>query len=249
MELNFEIGDATQPRGHALLYFTDSSSGQVFATYVVLLPITVDVSKYVPPFLMNQVGETMPGDMSAFAFPPAPEEVESVEILSELAQARKDDLIFAGSHDSSDITASMMKVNDVVQAYQDIYEEIFPSMDESLEEIVQLEGSTHINDVVYSLMSESDRLGELTKLVGTLRYSMETGEDTLIKDTETDISALAIYFSETFQINNLLKWAKQKGSSAADITDLYLKRCFHLSKEEYVQLGEVEAKIASLTEK
>ena len=122
-------------------------------------------------------------------------------------------------------------------------------MDESLEEIVQLEGSTHINDVVYSLMSESDRLGELTKLVGTLRYSMETGEDTLIKDTETDISALAIYFSETFQINNLLKWAKQKGSSAADITDLYLKRCFHLSKEEYVQLGEVEAKIASLTEK
>ena len=249
MELNFEIGDATQPRGHALLYFTDSSSGQVFATYVVLLPITVDVSKYVPPFLMNQVGETMPGDMSAFAFPPAPEEVESVEILSELAQARNDDLIFAGSHDSSDITASMMKVNDVVQAYQDIYEEIFPSMDESLEEIVQLEGSTHINDVVYSLMSESDRLGELTKLVGTLRYSMETGEDTLIKDTETDISALAIYFSETFQINNLLKWAKQKGSSAADITDLYLKRCFHLSKEEYVQLGEVEAKIASLTEK
>ena len=44
MELNFEIGDPSQPRGHALLYFTDSSNGQVFATYVVLLPITVDVS-------------------------------------------------------------------------------------------------------------------------------------------------------------------------------------------------------------
>ena len=54
MELNFEIGDPSQPRGHALLYFTDSSNGQVFATYVVLLPITVDVSKYVPPFLMNR---------------------------------------------------------------------------------------------------------------------------------------------------------------------------------------------------
>ena len=247
MELNFEIGDPSQPRGHALLYFTDSSNGQVFATYVVLLPITVDVSKYVPPFLMNQVGDTVPGDMSAFAFPPAPEEVDSLEILSELALARNDDLIFAGPYDNSDVTSSMMKVNDVVQAYQDMYEEIFPSTDESLGDDLKLDESPHINDVVYSLMSEADRLGELTKLVGTLRYSMETGEDTLIKDTEADIFALAIYFSETYQINNLLKWAKQKGSSAADITDLYLKRCFHLSKEEYVQLGEVEAKISSLT--
>ncbi|GIS65531.1 MAG: hypothetical protein CM1200mP3_17790 [Chloroflexota bacterium] len=44
---------------------------------------------------MNQVGDTVPGDMSAFAFPPAPEEVDSLEILSELALARNDDLIFA----------------------------------------------------------------------------------------------------------------------------------------------------------
>lgn len=249
MELKFEIGDASQPRGHALLYFTDGMSDKIFATYVVLLPITVDVSKYVPPFLMNQVGDTVPGDMSAFAFPPAPEEIENLDLLSELALARNDDMIFAGSYDGSDITSSMMKVNAVVQAYQDIYEDIFPPIDDSIDEAVQLEESGHINEVVYSLMSEADRLGELTKLVGTLRYSMDTGEETLVKDTEADISALAIYFSETFQINNLVRWAKQKGSSAANVTDLYLKRCFHLSKEEYVKLGEIEAKIASLTGK
>ena len=80
MELKFEIGDSSQPRGHALLYFTDASSDKIFATYVVLLPITVDVSKYVPPFLMNQVGDTVPGDMSAFAFPPAPEEIENIDL-------------------------------------------------------------------------------------------------------------------------------------------------------------------------
>ncbi|GIS65530.1 MAG: hypothetical protein CM1200mP3_17780 [Chloroflexota bacterium] len=68
-----------------------------------------------------------------------------------------------------------------------MYEEIFPSTDESLVDDLKLDKSPHINDVVYSLMSEADRLGELTKLVGTLRYSMETGEDTLIKDTEADI--------------------------------------------------------------
>mgnify|MGYP001095028782 CR=1 FL=1 len=69
-----------------------------------------------------------------------------------------------------------------------------------------------------------------------------------MKHTESDISALSLYFSESFQINNLIKWAKQKGSPAADIADLYLKRCFYLSREEYVKLGEIEAKIAALTD-
>ena len=56
MDLSFEIGDRNFPKGHALLYFVDSL-GDWYATYIVLLPVTVDVSKYVPPFLMNQVGE------------------------------------------------------------------------------------------------------------------------------------------------------------------------------------------------
>ena len=30
---------------------------ELLATYLVVLPIQVDVSKYVPPFLMNQIGE------------------------------------------------------------------------------------------------------------------------------------------------------------------------------------------------
>ena len=32
-----------------------------------------------PPFLMNQVGDFSADDMSAFAFPPAPEEVEDYD--------------------------------------------------------------------------------------------------------------------------------------------------------------------------
>ena len=60
MDLQFEMGDSENPRGHALVYFSDTGTALYFASYVVLLPITVDVSKYVPPFLMNQVGEPHP---------------------------------------------------------------------------------------------------------------------------------------------------------------------------------------------
>ena len=60
MTLSFELGNIESPKGHALLYFKDSVQDDFYATYIVLLPITVDVSKYVPPFLMNQVGEFGP---------------------------------------------------------------------------------------------------------------------------------------------------------------------------------------------
>ena len=109
MALSFELGNSELPKGHALLYFKDSSQGTVLATYLVLLPITVDVSKYVPPFLMNQGGDFGPGDMSAFAFPPAPEEVESLEYLMDLANKRQDDLVFGGEVTTSDVSSSMMK--------------------------------------------------------------------------------------------------------------------------------------------
>ena len=54
--MKFDIGHEDSPRGHALIYFQDSLNSKIYASYVILLPITVDVSKYVPPFLMNQVG-------------------------------------------------------------------------------------------------------------------------------------------------------------------------------------------------
>ena len=115
MALNFVNGSESNPKGHAFVFFEDPTSGICYGSYVVLLPITVDVSKYVPPFLMNQVGELGAGDMNAFAFPPAPEPVESLEYLLQLSDQRSDDLIDAGTISSSDVTDSMMKVNEIVE--------------------------------------------------------------------------------------------------------------------------------------
>ena len=246
MTLSFELGNSEKPRGHALLYFTDTAQGTFYATYIVLLPISVDVSKYVPPFLMNQVGDFGPGDMSAFAFPPAPEEVESLDYLTDLGEKRQDDLIFGGEVTGSDVSSSMMKVNDVVQEYLDLYEGAYgiepPALDES-----KPASELHVNDVLYSMMTEPDRLNELTKLVGRMRFAVESGENSIVKEVESDINALSEYLPETFQIHRLLKWATAVSEESSHITDLYLKRCFHLSREEYKELGEIEAQISEST--
>ena len=246
MALEFAYGDASSPRGHALVYFDDSGHQTYYASYIVLLPVTVDVSKYVPPFLMNQVGDIGPGDMSAFAFPPSPEQVESLDKLREVSKKREDDLIYGGVCDAGDVGASMMKVNDIVQEYLECYEkvngiELVMSDDE--EERTETE---HVNDVVYSLMSEPDRLGELTKLVGRLRYAVDSGESILVEETESDIEALSNYLPPSYQIDSLLKWAGSLENNSASIADLYLKRCFHLAREEYVELGKIEEEISNL---
>ena len=73
MTLEYHIGDPASPKGHALIYFRDGSDpDKVGAAYVVMLPVSVDISKYVPPFLAGQVEQLGTGNMSSFAFPRLP---------------------------------------------------------------------------------------------------------------------------------------------------------------------------------
>ena len=69
MDVIFERGSQDKPKGHALLYFKSSiNPDELYGTYLIILPINVDIGKYVPPFLMSQVGDLGPKDLSAFAF-------------------------------------------------------------------------------------------------------------------------------------------------------------------------------------
>ncbi|MCH8951700.1 MAG: helix-turn-helix domain-containing protein [Proteobacteria bacterium] len=109
MDVVFDRGSAEHPKGHALLYFRSNSDAQeVWVTYVVILPVSVDVSKYVPPFLIDQVAHMGPKELSAFAFPPAPERLGSYDDLESLAVARDDDILSAGSINPTDVPAAMM---------------------------------------------------------------------------------------------------------------------------------------------
>ena len=195
MQFSFERGTQEEPKGHALLYFTSSSDpDEIWATYVVVLPITVDVSKYVPPFLMSQVKELGPQDLSAFAFPPAPERLGGRDALDRLAAARNDDVLFGGSINPEDVPSGMMAVNDAVQHYTEVYSNVVgidSPPGEQEEQQAEDDDATGVSEVIYGLMSDRDKLNELTKLVSRLRFGIEGADSRTVTEAEQDITVLS----------------------------------------------------------
>ena len=74
MQFLFERGDSATPRGHALVYFRESSeSSRLRASYLVVAPIEMDFAKYVPPMFAAQFSGLMPSGPTAMPLPPIPE--------------------------------------------------------------------------------------------------------------------------------------------------------------------------------
>ncbi len=252
MSVEYHRGDWARPKGHAFIYLRNSMNHEeVWATYVVVLPITVDLSKYVPPFLMNQIGEVDPKDMSAFAFPPAPEQVSGYEVIEEMAQARDDDILYAGAHNPSDVTGAMGRVSEAVQMYS---EECAKNAglstvggDSSGEEPpADTEEELSVSDVLYGLMSDSDKLSELSKLIGRLRFALDGSDERLVSETETEIAMVANYLPESHNIPQLVDAVKSQDSRSAELADVYLRRSYYLVREDYAKLTAIEGRIKEL---
>jgi len=248
--IEFRRGDVAQARGHALIYF-EGSGGETWATYVVILPITVDVSKYVPPFLMGQMGDIGAQDLSAFAFPPAPEQVDSYEALQRMADARGDDILFAGSYNGTDVADAMMRVNDVVQQYADAYAAIVgvtAAKDTSADALETGDGNEDlgVNDVLYDFMSDGEKLAELSKLVGQYRFAIDGSDTTLVRETESEIAMLSRHLPDAHDISKLVETLRSNTANAAALAESYLQRSYHLVQEEYGKLAEIEQRISDL---
>ena len=247
MEIVFDKGSIEHPKGHALVYFKSSSdSEEIWASYLMVLPITVDLSKYVPPFLMNQLDDMNSKDLTCFAFPPAPERLGSYDIAERIANIRSDDLIFAGTLNTSDTAAAMMSMNEIAQRYAQMYSETAPK---SNDEPASQEPETTelgVREVLYGLMSQNDKLGELTKLVGSLKFAVEGSDTTLISETEKDIFLLAKHLPENHNIPQLLEAVKSSEKTGTELANLYLQRCYHLVQEEYGSMDQVEKQIHEL---
>ena len=247
MDLNFDLGSQEDCKGHAVLYFRDSNNqNEVWATYIVLLPITVEVSKYVPPFLMNQISDIGANDLSAFAFPPAPEKVESREYIDVIANIRSDDILYGGIFDSIDIQSSMMLVNEAVQKYAEFYDhEII--LENSIDSIDNFDNSKlDVNSVLYEFMSTNDKLSELTKMIGRLRFAIEGKEKSLAEEAENDIESLSKHLPSEYEVPKITNAAKSSDVFSSKLTDLWLKRCFHLTQQQFVEIGQIDDEIKRL---
>ena len=248
MDLVFERGDSAAPKGHALLYFRESDGvGRLYSTYVVVLPIAIDLVKYMPPFLANQLPNVNAQELSAFAFPPMPEEAGGRGQLESLAEARGDDLLFGGDVPAGQVQDMLMRVNDVVQEYAQRYQGYIgdAATVEAVAEPEAISGHS-INEVLFELMSDRDRLGELSKLTGRLRFAVEGSDVRQVQDAEDEVRVLSRYLPERYYIDSLVRAAKDPSRNGGDLAQLYLERCYKLADEDYPSLADIEERIRVL---
>lgn len=255
MDLTFERGDGDSPRGHAVVYYRDSADpSSVAATYVVVLPVSVDFSKYMPPFLAGQVPNLGDDAITAFAFPPSPEPAESHEAIVAMAEARADDLIFGGERSLSDVMGLLASVSEITEEYAGRYDaltkgsnagsELLDSVEDAASDDLRSVGGG-VDDVVYGMMSDADRLGELTKLVGRLRYATEGGDSATADEAAANVRALGRHIPTNRHIDRLLEAAVSPSQNGAKLAQLYLERAYSLLREDYLRVKAIDEEITA----
>jgi hypothetical protein len=251
MSIVFEIGRPSHPRGHALVYFHSREANQVVATYVLALPIKMDFGKYLPPLLASQFGGIDMGDLSTFAAPPMPEVVDSIEVLERLAKLRDDDLVYAGPLSISDVTSAIQDASDAVQEYAALYNQYLSTQPvpavtaSSADQPADDSDSVDIQRMVYELLTERDRLSEVAKLVGSMRFAQQNKDEELAKETDVSLEALESLLPNHFWVDRIRAAARDASDHGANMARLYVDRCYKLLDEDYGAVKQLEEQITS----
>lgn len=265
MSLRFERGDADAPRGHAILYARLSGPDERYvATYCVTLPISFSLGKYLPPMFAGQLPPEAFGEnaaMSAMPIPPMLEEIESLDALRQMADARDDDLCDIGtlliSDDSQRMTFAAEASADYGRsyaAYQARWPTHVPSGGQpagaatggaprgpSIEEIDP-------RLVVASALPERDRLGEMARLIGQARYAIDGDDKRLLDDVGGQLRLLASTLPDKYRADQLAEAAVRADVTGARLAQLYLQRAYKLLDEDYISIPPIEQQIRELRE-
>lgn len=245
MEPTFERGDRSAPKGHALLYFRAlHDPDAVWATYLVVPPIMMDLAKYVPPLFASQVPLQTSVGPTAYPLPPIPEQVAGLSWLREVARARDDDLLDGGTLDPGDVQRLMLATIEAAQSYGTLYAEWAARAPEPAEEA--LPDEVDVDDLLYSVMSDSERVGKLAKLLGTLRYAVEGADRQAIEDTAREMEKVGRHLEARYRVEALLRAARQPGEVGWRLAQLYIERAYKLAAEDYAALEAIEQQIGQL---
>jgi hypothetical protein len=249
--LTFHAGDPDQPRGHALLFFRDADDPDVaWATYLVVAPIQMDLGKYIPAAFATQLaGQLGPSGPSAYPLPPVPEKIEGgLEWLERQAQLRGDDLLDGGTLRMSDPLYALQPVADVGAQYAEAcarYAASAPTVAASIE-AASAASSVDVDDLLLQVMPDSEKVGRLARLAGTLRYALDGGDQRLVDETVGDMQRVARYLSEKYRPTELIQAARSTDAQAAKLAQLYIERCYRLVDEDYAAMAELDSKIDAL---
>ena len=249
MQLAFERGDPKRPRGHAVVYFRASSDpNTILASYVVVPPISMDFSKFIPPMFAAQLPGILPSGPQVFPLPPIPEKVESMAWVEALAASREDDLIDCGSVDPMDIQRLLMLMTEVANEYGKLYENRPPIEDTgpSPASDDSPAGSVDVDELFMSLMSDSEKVNRLAKMTGTVRYAVEGKDQTLLAETVQEMERVGRHLAFRYRVADLIAAASDAKPESGRLAELLLQRCYKLAAEDYDVLKALDAEIDAL---
>jgi hypothetical protein len=250
--LTFHAGDPDRPRGHALVFFRDGDSpDEVWATYLVVAPIKMDLGKYIPAAFASQLtGQLSAAAPSAYPLPPVPEKFEGgVAALERLAELRGDDVIDGGTLRMSDPLYALQPVTDIGAQYAQRCTSFFESEPEVRSEVRESGGATgevDVDDLLLQVMPDREKVGRLARLLGTLRYAVEGGDTRLADETVSDMQRVARHLTDKYRPSELIAAARSADSRSAQLAELFLERCYRLADEDYAALADLDTRIDEL---
>jgi hypothetical protein len=250
--LTFHAGDPDQPRGHALLFFRDADDPDVaWATYLVVAPIQMDLGKYIPAAFATQLaGQLAPSGPAAYPLPPVPEKIEGgLEWLERQASLRGDDMLDGGTLRMSDPLYALQPVAEVGTQYAEAYARYAasaPQLVATSHDAPPASSSVDVDDLLLQVMPDSEKVGRLARLTGTLRYALEGGDERLVDETVGDMQRVARYLSDKYRPTELIQAARSTDAQAPQLAQLYIERCYRLVDEDYAAMAELDSKIDAL---
>lgn len=244
MAARFELGDPQRPRGHALLYFRNAAApDQVLATYIVVLPIAINPAKYIPPAFAAQMQQQV-SPVDHAALPPIPEPMGDVSVVRRIAEARGDDLLDGGVLEA-DTQRLMLATHEASEVYAQHYQRMVAALP-AAPAGVEAAPAPDEDSVRWMVLNEKERIGELAKLTGQLRYAVDGDDERLIRATAAQVNRLKTLLPEKYRIDEFLLAAQRPGDTGRRLAELYIDRCYKLSNEAYEGLGQLDREIQAL---
>ena len=234
------------------MFFRDADSpDEVWATYLVVAPIKMDLGKYIPAAFASQLsGQLAANQPVAYPLPPVPEKFEGgLSALEHLAELRGDDLIDGGTLRMSDPLYALQPVTDLGSQYAErcaAFLESEPGMSATEEPTGSNGSNADVDDLLLQVMPDREKVGRLARLTGTLRYAIDGADTRLIEETIDEMARVARHLSDKYRPTELIAAARAPGPRSAELTQLFLERCYRLVDEDYRALADLDARIEAL---
>jgi hypothetical protein len=106
--------------------------------------------------------------------------------------------------------------------------------------------SVDVDDLLLQVMPDRDKVGRLARLTGTLRYAVEGGDARLADETLNEMQRIARHLTDKYHPTELIAAARSSEPRGAQLTELYLERCYRLVDEDYAAMADLDNKIDRL---